>query len=196
MVKIKNAVFFIISFRAKLVPRVRALAWRFLRFNFKRIGVGFKFLQGSFLFGGDRLAVGDYCWIECIERYKGVEFAPRLEFGDDVSLSDWVHISCAFRIFIDSGTLIGSKVYIGDHSHGAVESYVGKKSEPPAEKPLDDFGAIAIGKNCWVGDGVVILAGAVIADGSIIAANSVVRLVVQRPALIGGVPAKVIRYFD
>jgi acetyltransferase-like isoleucine patch superfamily enzyme len=54
-------------------------------------------------------------------------------------------------------------------------------------------GKIVIGNNVWVGEGVFIRAGVRIGDGAIIAARSVVSADVPDFAVVGGVPAKVIK---
>ena len=43
---------------------------------------------------------------------------PRLIIGDNVSLSEYVHIGCVNRIEIGDNVLMGSKIYITDHNHG------------------------------------------------------------------------------
>jgi len=50
-----------------------------------------------------------------------------------------------------------------------------------------------IGNDVWIGFGVVIVAGVTVGDGAVIGANSVVTKDVPPYAIIGGVPAKVIR---
>lgn len=53
---------------------------------------------------------------------------------------------------------------------------------------------VVIGNDVWVGTNVVILPGVKIGDGSIIAAGAVVTKDVPNYAVVGGVPAKVIKY--
>lgn len=61
---------------------------------------------------------------------------------------------------------------------------------------VDGYGAI-IGNDVWIGSRVTILGGVSIGDGAIVAAGAVVTKNVPPYAIVGGVPAKLIRYrFD
>ncbi len=53
---------------------------------------------------------------------------------------------------------------------------------------------IEIGNDVWIGDSVLILDGVHIGDGAIVAAGSVVNKDVPPYAIVGGIPAKIIRY--
>jgi len=54
-----------------------------------------------------------------------------------------------------------------------------------------------IGNDVWIGDGANIKAGVEIGDGAIVGANAMVTKNVPPYAIVGGVPAKIIRYrFD
>jgi acetyltransferase-like isoleucine patch superfamily enzyme len=55
------------------------------------------------------------------------------------------------------------------------------------------FPGITIGKNCWIGAKVTILDGVSIGDNCIIAAGAVVNRDMPSNAVIGGLPARVIR---
>jgi len=57
-----------------------------------------------------------------------------------------------------------------------------------------EFEAISIANDVWVGANVIVLDGVNIANGVIVAAGSVVTKDVPPYAVIGGVPAKVIKY--
>mgnify|MGYP003575309401 CR=1 FL=1 len=51
-----------------------------------------------------------------------------------------------------------------------------------------------IGNDVWIGDGAVILAGITVGSGAVIGANSVVTKDVPPFAIVGGAPARLIRY--
>lgn len=53
---------------------------------------------------------------------------------------------------------------------------------------------VCIGNDVWIGDEVKILEGLKIGDGSIVAAGAIVTKNVPPYAIVGGVPAKIIRY--
>lgn len=59
---------------------------------------------------------------------------------------------------------------------------------------FDEAENITIGNDVWVGANAIVMDGVTIADGAIIAAGSVVVKDVPAYAVVGGVPAKVIRY--
>lgn len=140
-----------------------------------------------------KLSVGDNCWIQAIDNYKKQKFKPIMCFGEQVMMSNNVHISAVHKILIGSNTLLGSNIYIGDHSHGSTDPDKFDPTIPPALRPLDDIGEIEIGKNVWICDNVIILAGTFIGNGSIVAANSVVKGYFEENCLIAGSPAKIIR---
>ena len=181
----------------RVIVRVRARVLGFFSgVRFHKLGRLSKIRGAQGIFVGQRVSVGDFCWIEAVFSYAGVRFCPRLELKDGVSLSDSTHISCVLQVTIGENCMIGSKVYIGDHSHGSLADPSELFSRPPAHRLLGDVAAIHIGKNTWICDGAVILAGTRLADSSIVGANSVVKLQTERPALIAGAPAKVIRFLD
>lgn len=62
------------------------------------------------------------------------------------------------------------------------------------ENKFKEYSDISIGNDAWIGANVIILDGVNISNGAIIAAGSVVTKNVPAYAIVGGVPAKIIRY--
>ena len=58
----------------------------------------------------------------------------------------------------------------------------------------NESGMTEIGNDVWIGDRVIIMSGVKIGDGAIVAAGAVVTKDVPPYAIVGGVPAKVIKY--
>lgn len=75
-------------------------------------------------------------------------------------------------------------------------SYV-ERNKFPEHKYVDGKWNVMIGNDVWIGGCVTLLEGISIGDGVIIAAGAVVTRDVEPYSIIGGVPARVIRYrFD
>ena len=181
----------------ELARRLRAIAV-YIRTGIRFAGVGrhAKVRGAAYMTVGAKVGIGDFCWIEAVASYAGRRYRPRLIIGDRVVLSDLTHISCVEAIQIGDDCLLGSKIYIGDHHHGSVSDIEEVMNVAPARRPLADISAVIVGDKTWICDGAVILPGTRIGCCSIVGANSVVQLQEDRPALIAGVPAKVIRYLD
>ena len=153
----------------RVLPRIRGLFYRFIgQPHFRRRGVSNKIFGWDFIQLGRNVNIGSFCWIEAVRQYGGQKFDSCIVFGNCVSISDLTHISAASLIEIGDGCLIGSKVYIGDHSHGdAADSLLTRIDVPPGRRALGSISPIYIGKNCWICDGAVILAGSKISAGSL-----------------------------
>lgn len=179
-----------------VVRRIRALTFYvIIGKKFKLVGCGFRFFGGKYIQIAPGGAFGKNCWIQAVSKYKGVNYSPKIIIGRNCCCSDGVHISAANEIRVGDNVLLGSNIYIGDHSHGTGKLTAAEILIAPAARQLGDIEPIVIGNNVWVCDGVVILGGTQIAAGSVVAANSVVRGRFGKPGLIAVAPAKLIREY-
>ena len=74
-----------------------------------------------------------------------------------------------------------------------LETYVNENYYEDLKYNKDGF-TVTIGNDVWIGHGVSIKSGITIGDGAVIAAGAVVTKDVQPYAIVGGVPARLIRY--
>jgi len=91
------------------------------------------------------------------------------------------------KCYIGENTLLGSAVHImsGKEQHNFND----------IDKPIKDqgglFAKISVGKNCWLGNGALVMAN--IGDDCVVAAGSVVINDVPSKSIVAGNPAKVIK---
>ena len=67
-------------------------------------------------------------------------------------------------------------------------------NHPFEDSPLRNNKPVEIGNDVWIGANVILLPGVKIGDGAILAAGAVVTKDVEPYAIVGGVPAKLIKY--
>lgn len=129
--------------------------------------------------------------LEAVDKYGEQCFSPKIVIGDNVDIGCECHIGAINEIEIGNGVLMGSKVYITDHSHGNMAD---EFDIEPVKRKLFSKGKVIIGDNVWIGDNVVIMPDVIIGNGAIIGANAVVTKNVEPFAVVAGVPAKLIKY--
>lgn len=69
-----------------------------------------------------------------------------------------------------------------------------KKQEITEFRYAKDHYSVVIGNDCWIGENVSIISGVTIGDGAMILAGAVVTKDVPPYAIVGGVPAKIMKY--
>lgn len=144
---------------------------------------------------GEKLTTGVGCRLEGFPGNKPEE--KKLKFGKNVQINDYVHIVAMDNISIGDNVLMASHVFISDNSHG---SYKGDEQDsspeiPPTERPYRTA-PVVVGKNCWIGEGVIIMPGVIIGEGCVIGAHSIVSKNIPAKTIAVGTPAKVIKKWD
>ncbi len=126
---------------------------------------------------------------------KGGQYThENIHLGNHIFLAPNVNFMCT-----------RAKIYVGDHVMFATGSYVitgNHRIDIPGrfmdsitdeeKSPEDDQDVVFKGDN-WIGVGAIILKGVTVGEGAVISAGAVVTKDVPPYAVVGGVPAKVIR---
>lgn len=87
--------------------------------------------------------------------------------------------------------------YVSTHPSFYTRNDLNWKTDVSNVPEVMEYEMISIGNDVWIGTGVIIRDGIKIGDGAIIAAGAVVTCDIPPYAIVGGVPAKIIKYrFD
>lgn len=133
---------------------------------------------------GHRSKILEYVYIHISHALVGT---PHIFIGADSAISRYSILACKERITIGRGVLIGPHVQIIDHDHGHTVGV-------PMREQIDWTAPITIGDDVWIGGGAKILKGVTIGNGAVIGANAVVCGDVEVNAIVGGIPAKCLKY--
>lgn len=112
------------------------------------------------------------------------DFGKNIQVGNNVFINGGCHFQDQGGITLGDDCLIGHNVVFATLNH-FIE---------PSERASLQPAPIVLGKNVWVGSSSTILQGVTIGDNAIIAAGSVVTKDVPANVIVGGVPARLIRY--
>lgn len=118
--------------------------------------------------------------------YRGGEFLGPIAIGDEVFINR--------DLYARPGTTIGNRVNIGPFVRLVTDTHDIGTHRKRAGAGRND--PITIGDGSWIGAGVLIVGGVTIGAGAIVAAGAVVTADVPDDALVGGVPARVIRMLE
>jgi lipopolysaccharide O-acetyltransferase len=169
------------------------------KFGVRKINIGPRaLLRGlSSIEMSEDFSAGEGLWLEAVLRFNDQTFSPKIVVGKHVRISHNVHIAATHQVEIGDNVLMGSMVMISDHNHGFYSH--GMHSLPhtaPMLRPLDSHRRTLIGRDVWLGDGVVVTAGSTIGEGCVIGANSVVVGDIPAFTIAVGVPARVRKTFN
>ncbi len=115
-----------------------------------------------------------------------------IEIGNYVYLNHHVNLHAEFeKIKIGNFVMIGPFTYIGVTNHTYTSATI------PMYLQKDTYKQVIVQDDVWIGGHAFIMPGITIGRGAIVAAGAVVTKNVEPYAIVGGVPAKLIKYrFD
>jgi acetyltransferase-like isoleucine patch superfamily enzyme len=180
-----------------LTPKYALLAARLVRRRFlstygHRLALdGLAFIGGGVKLQvkrGARLDLGRWSWLghgTKIRVHEGeVSIGAKTVLGQECTISAYQHVS------IGRECVVADRVMLIDFDHGVVD----------VERPIRLQGIykrdVRVGNNVWIGYGACILRGVTVGDNAVIGTNAVVTSDVPANAVVGGVPARVIRTRD
>ncbi|MEZ5120545.1 MAG: acyltransferase [Solirubrobacterales bacterium] len=170
---------------ARLLVR---LAWLKLRWRgrLRTDGIAFVCPRVTFEIGRDAVVhLGRWSWIghgSKIRAHEGeVRIGAKTVLGQECTISAFQHVA------IGRECIVADRVMLIDFDHGAVE----------VERPIRQQGIykrdVDVGHNVWIGYGACILRGTTVGNNAIVGTSSVVTKDVPANAVVGGVPARVLR---
>lgn len=127
--------------------------------------------------------IGDGCYIEPPLHSnwggKHIHFGKNVYANFNLTAVDDTHI------YVGDGTMLGPNVVLATAAHPIL---------PELREQVYQYNLpVHIGKNCWLGAGVIVLPGVTIGDNSVIGAGSVVTKDVPPNVIAVGNPCKVLR---
>ena len=136
---------------------------------------------------GAILEIGSRCTIQNYAFFQLTKPSPKVYIGDDTVIGRHCMITAKNMIHIGSNVLMGAYVQVIDHNHGIARDTIIREQRATIEE-------VIIEDDVWIGAGAKILSGITIGKGAVIGANAVVTVDVEPYAIVGGVPARLIRY--
>ena len=180
----------------------RMLSWRYARLGLRLAWLKLRFrgrlrTDGpAFVGPGVKLEIGRdavlhlgrWSWIGhgCkIRVHEGeVRIGAKTVLGQECTISAYQHVS------IGRECIVADRAMLIDFDHGMVE----------VERPIRAQGIykrdVRIGHNVWVGYGACFLRGVTVGDNTVVGTYAVVNRDVPANAVVGGVPARVLRMRD
>lgn len=151
--------------------------------NFKKVKKGTRFYYGLSYRYPKSIEIGENCILNKNVSLGSELSNSNLRIGDNVSIAKNVQLDFTGDLIICNNVTISENVSVLTHDHGM----------DPRSVPVKK--ALQIANNVWIGSNALILHNVnLIGANSIIAAGSVVTKDVESNTIVGGNPAKFIKY--
>lgn len=118
---------------------------------------------------------------------RGAVFSSKIRIGNNSGIGKNAKIP--EQVTIGNDVMMGPECYMYTQNHA-----FDRLDIPMWRQGHSPVSPITVGDDVWIGGRVTVLPGVYIGNGSIIGAGSVVTKDVPPYAIVGGAPAKIIRY--
>jgi acetyltransferase-like isoleucine patch superfamily enzyme len=157
------------------------------------LGKGCRFQKGVDFLYGWRVRFGSDCLVDAFAQFKCPTSADpqarfNVEIADHVFIGRNVIIDANLSVRVGKNTFVAPNCFITDTNHSFADP------DRPVRLQGCGYRPVAIGEDVWIGAHVVVVAGVTIGDACIVAANSTVTRDVPRGAMVGGSPARILKY--
>jgi acetyltransferase-like isoleucine patch superfamily enzyme len=134
---------------------------------------------------GNNVKIGAYSQISCTSHLS--KYGEGITIGNNSAFGRYTEFGAAGGIEIGNDVIAGSYISFHSENHNFNDT-----SKLIREQGVTSKG-IKIGNNVWIGAKVTFLDGSIIGNNCVVAAGAVVNSVFPDNAVIGGVPAKIIK---
>jgi acetyltransferase-like isoleucine patch superfamily enzyme len=145
-------------------------------------------------YASEKIILGDCVKIGCYSKLLSTshfsKFGKGLKMGNNSAIGDFTHFGAPGGIEIGDDVIMGSYISFHSENHNFNDT-----SKLIREQGVNSKG-IKLGNNIWVGAKVTFLDGCQVGDHSVVAAGAVVNGTYPPHSIIGGVPAKVIKFIE
>ncbi len=169
---------------------------------------GARVMHGGHLRSGRQFSLEEGCLINALSK-RGIVFGNRctvgrfasicptnplldepgegLKMGDHSNVGPYSYIGCSGYVEIGSRVMMGPRVNLMAENHNFSRTDIPMKDQGVLRK------FIRIEDDVWLGVNSTVVAGVTVGRGAIVAAGAVVTADVSPYAIVGGIPARLIR---
>lgn len=135
---------------------------------------------------GDNVSILNNTIIECTGVLRNI--GEELIIGNNVGIAQNCFIQVRGKVIIGNNVIIGPNVSIFSENH------IFENPDIPISVQGESRKGVIIKDGVWIGTRVIILDGVKIGENSIVAAGSVVTKDIPPYSIVGGIPAKILKY--
>ena len=171
-------------YSSSIEEHLRLMRFFFRFYHFDRFGTHCAIGRRVRFWGPVRVFIGNHSGLFDDVIVSGV---GEIHIGDRSTVGHNSVLVSRERIEIGNDCMLAAFCYVLDVDHEFADTKTTIREQGLRIKP------VIIGNDVWVGAGTIILRGVTIGDGAVVAANSVVTKDVSPHAVVGGIPAKVVK---